>query len=393
MESGEYEFKPKCSRLLLNTTMASQSVTVRDEVLGSSDGSEFQKFKIRRVPVLSGQKLEVREPESPSAGELLLIKNEEGSDAVSTTDNQGRKEIWVRWHETPDFYGSGPRDRHYVLNHLTGDILFGDGISGLIPPVGNGNLRIVCYKSGGGAAGNKAENTIVQLKTTVPYVEKVTNTEASAGGADAETIESLINRAPRTIRHRGRAVTLEDYEDLAMLASPKVARAKCVPLCNLKTDSLSKVSELAGEVSVIIVPRSNVDKPLPSLELIKRVRDDLVANSLPTVNVSVVGPLYVSVQVTVEITLSSMQGASGVEQAVYHKLADFLHPLTGGSDKSGWSFGRKPHKSDFYALIEAVQGVDHISSLSVTETEDLAGAIGTGRFLVYSGEHAVFLHF
>lgn len=393
LESGEYEFRPKFRRLLLNTTMASQSVTIRDEILGSSDGSEAQKFKTRRAPVLSGQKLEVRELEPPSAAELLRIKNEEGSDAVSTTENRGRREIWVRWHETPDFYGSGPRDRHYLLNHLTGDIQFGDGSNGLIPPVGNGNLRISFYKSGGGAIGNRAENTIVQLKTTVPYIEKVTNTEASTGGADTESLESLINRAPRIIRHRGRAVTLEDYEDMAMLASPNVARAKCVPLCNLKADSLSVTPALPGEVSVIIVPRSTVGKPLPSQELINRVQNDLAANSLPTVNVSVVGPLYVGVQVTVEITLSSLEGASAVEQAVYQEIADFLHPLTGGSDKGGWAFGRKPHKSDFYALIESVQGVDHIRTLSVNETEDLAGAMGTGRFLVYSGEHTVFLHF
>ena len=392
MESGEYEFKPKLNRLLLNTTMASQSVTIRDEILGSSDGSENQKFKTRRAPVLSGQKIEVRETEPPPVTEQLNINKEEGNDAIFTTDNKGRKETWVRWHETPDFYGSGPRDRHYVLNHLTGEILFGDGINGLIPPVGNGNLRISFYKSGRGVSGNKAENTIIQLKTTVPYVEKVTNTEAAAGGADAESFESLINRAPRTIRHRGRAVTLEDYEDMAMLASAKVARAKCIPLLKLKDTPLDEKPS-PGEVSVIIVPRSTDDKPLPSLELINRVQDYLQANGLPTVNVSVVGPLYVSVEVAVEIALASMEGASAAEQAVHQKLADFLHPLTGGLDGNGWAFGRKPHKSDFYALIEAVQGVDHIRSLTVAETEDQAGVIDTGRFLVYSGEHTVTLCF
>ena len=44
LEAGEYVYKPKINRLLLNTTMASQSVTIRDETLGSSDGSEIQKF-------------------------------------------------------------------------------------------------------------------------------------------------------------------------------------------------------------------------------------------------------------------------------------------------------------------------------------------------------------
>ncbi len=391
LESGEYEFKPKLNQLLLNTTMASQNITIRDEMFGSSDGSENQMFKTRRAPVLSGQKLEVREPEPPSASEQVVIMKEEGKDAISVIDRRGRKETWVCWHETPDFYGSGPRDRHYILNHLTGDIQFGDGINGLIPPVGNGTLRMSHYKSGGGTSGNKAENTIIQLKTTVPYVEKVTNTEAAEGGADAESLESLVSRAPRTIRHRNRAVTLEDYEDLAMLASPKVARAKCIPLYNLKTDPFAE-DKSPGETSVIIVPHSNDDKPLPSQGLINRVMKYLEEFGLPTVNVSVVGPLYISVNDELEVALISLEGASVVEQAVHQKLTKFLHPLTGGLDGKGWAFGRAPYKSDFYALIETVPGVDYIRFLKV-DPEGHEGIKKKGHFLVYSGVHKITLTF
>jgi predicted phage baseplate assembly protein len=203
----------------------------------------------------------------------------------------------------------------------------------------------------------------------------------------------LLDRAPRTIRHRGRAVTLEDYEDLARLASPAVALAKCVPLRNLIDDPLDAKPIVPGAVSVIIVPRSTEAKPLPSLELINRVQDYLETNGIPTTSVYVVGPLYVRVEVTAEIALVSLEGASAVEQAVYQKLASFLHPLTGGLDGTGWDFGRAPHKSDLYALIEAVPGVDHVRSLTVVEIEDQAGVKATGRFLVYSGTHKISLVF
>ena len=59
--------------------------------------------------------------------------------------------------------------------------------------------------------------------------------------------------------------------------------------------------------------------------------------------------------------------------------------MTGGLDGEGWDFGRRPHESDFYALIEKVPGVDHIKSLDVIEVEDVPGVTLTGRFLVYSG--------
>jgi predicted phage baseplate assembly protein len=390
-EKGEFALAPRLRRTLLNTTMAAQTVTFRNEILGSSDGSSNQKFRATQSPVLPGPRLEVREPEMPSAAELEVIAREEGEDAITIiSDAAGRpKEIWVRWHEAPDFYASGPRSRHYVIDHLTGEIRFGDGLNGLIPPIGAGNLRLARYQIGGGKVGNRAEGTIVQLKTTVPYVDKVTNTEAAAGGADAETTDSLITRSPRTIRHGGRAVTVEDYEDLAMLASPAVARAKCVPLRDLAEDPLGEQPKTLGEVSVIIVPRSTEAKPLPSLELLSRVQDYLEAQSIPTSHVSVVGPLYIRVDVTLEISLVSLEGATAVEQAIQQRLAVFLHPLTGGLDGAGWDFGRRPHRSDLYALIEAVPGVDHIRSLSILEVEDKPDVSDTGRFLVFSGTHTI----
>jgi hypothetical protein len=99
----------------------------------------------------------------------------------------------------------------------------------------------------------------------------------------------------------------------------------------------------------------------------------------------VVGPLYVRVDVTAEVALLSLEGASAVLARLQATVASFLHPLTGGLDGSGWDFGRRPHESDFHALIEAVPGVDHIRALDVIEVEDVAGVTLTGRFLVYSG--------
>jgi predicted phage baseplate assembly protein len=394
-EAGQYTVAPRLRRLLLNTTLAAQTVTIRNETLGSSDGNAGQRFRSTQAPVLFGQRLEVREPEMPSAAELEVITATEGDDAVTLiSDAAGRpREVWVRWHEVPDFYGSSPRDRHYVLDRLTGETRTGDGLNGLIPPPGTGNVRLALYQTGGGSAGNKPAGTIVQLKTTVPYVDKVTNEVDAAGGADGETLESLVERAPRSIRHGGRAVTLEDYEDLAMLASPAVARAKCIPLRNLIDDPLDERPTVRGEVSVIVVPRSREAKPLPTLELLNRVQDYLEARSVPTARVSVVGPLYIRVDVTVEIALASMEGASTVEQATQERLASFLHPLTGGLDGAGWDFGRRVHQSDLYALIENVPGVDHIRSLDVEETEEQPGVRPTGRFLVYSGTHTVGLVF
>ncbi|HEX8920272.1 MAG TPA: putative baseplate assembly protein, partial [Pyrinomonadaceae bacterium] len=315
---GEYQFDPRLRGLLLNTTMGTQAVTIRDETLGSSDGSKNQKFQTTRTPILEGQRLEVREPEIPPANEQDKLTADGVKNALRViTDDTGRpREIWVRWSQMPDFYGSGPRDRHYVLDNLTGEVSFGDGQNGLIPPTGAGNIVMSLYRNGGGANGNKPAGTITQLKTTVPYVEKVINHLSAAGGTDAETKDSLLNRAPRTLRHGMRAVTVKDYEDMAMLASTEVARAKCIPLVNVMTDveggGGDKKLIRNGTVSLIIVPRSFEAKPSPGSELIRRVQDFVGQQSSPVAELIVTGPKYVGINVTVEVALTSLDGASEV---------------------------------------------------------------------------------
>jgi Baseplate J-like protein len=343
-------------RLLLNTTMAIQAQTLHNEILGSSDGTESQTFRTTQAPILDGQHLDVQESNG-----------------------------WIRWQEVTDFYGSTPRDRHYILNHLTGEIRFGDGQQGMIPPTGRGNIRLTRYQTGGGAAGNRNPGAISQLKTTVPFIKAVTNIEAATGGTDAESLESLRDRIPRQLRHRARAVTVEDYQDLAMQASPEVARAKCVPLHNLvvNPEITSETPITPGALSVIIVPNSDAPNPSPSLELINRVQSYLDRRRLPNADLVVVGPEYVRVDVTTEVSLVSLDLASSVEVAVRQTLDRFLHPLTGGLDGNGWDFGREPYKSDLYALLETIPGIDYIRSLSISPIPE------SSQFLVYSGNHTI----
>ena len=128
-----------------------------------------------------------------------------------------------------DFLNSGPLDRHYVLDHIRGEIGFGDSRHGMIPPVGVGNMVATTYRTGGGSSGNRPPGTINSLKTTIPYVERVINFEAAVGGVDAEEESQIPVRGPAFLRHRERAVTREDYEDLAMLASAEVGVRDAYP--------------------------------------------------------------------------------------------------------------------------------------------------------------------
>jgi hypothetical protein len=381
---------PLVRTLLPNTTVAAQTATLIDEQLGSSDATGAQRFRTARAPVMSSPRLEVREP-APLTPEEIKKLQAALDESVVTRDSDSANEVWVRWIEVPDLYASGPTDRHYVIDHVSGESRFGDGVQGRIPPRGTGNVRMARYQTGGGSAGNVAAGTIVQLKRTIAYIDKVTNREAAVGGFGAESGAALRARAPRALRHGGRAAAAEDYEDLARLASPEVARAKCVPLSTLQDEPLG-TDKVPGRVSVIILPGSADAKPLPSAELLARVEAFLLTRCALNAQIQVVGPLYVRVDVDVEVAVTRIEGASQVEQAIRAGLAAFLHPLTGGRDGTGWDFGRQPHVSDLHAVV-AVPGVDHVQRLSFTQVEDSPGVAASGRFLIHSGEHHIKLTF
>jgi hypothetical protein len=375
---GSYRSQPQISLLLLNTVMVRHATQIRNEILGSGDASKNQTLRTSRAPVLEGQRLEVRELEVPSRMEQDKIKQDAGEEALTiVADDAGRQlEVWVLWNQVPDFYGSSAHDRHYVLDYLSGEVRFGDGISGMIPPRAGGNIRMSSYRTGGGVRGNKPAGAISELRTSLPYVERVMNYVASSGGAEAETYDSLVERMPRMIRHGGYAVTYQDYEDLAMLASPEVARARSVRFYD---------KEGVGKVMLVVVPRSSDPSPVPSRELKRRVQEFIDERKSPLVQLTVTSPTYVDVDVAVDIAPASIEMAAALNLDVLERINRFLHPLTGGFNGEGWDFGRQPYESDLYYLIEAIPGVDHIRNLKLAP----AGPIDSEQCLIASGQLAV----
>jgi hypothetical protein len=372
--SGEDKTLPPLHRVALNSVVAVQAMTVTGEVLGSGTGQANQRYRTTQAPMLEGTALSVLE---------VLPRG-----VASASEENGN---WVPWEEVSDFIASGPADRHYVLDRQNGEVRFGNGARGMAPPAGSRNVRLDRYRAGGGASGNIAA---AQLKVPVSVmrdVAAVTNLFAAQGGADSESAQAMLERAPRALRHRQRAVTQQDYEDLALQASTEVARARCVPLQDLLRHPYGTGTDAqdvggAGLVSVMIVPHSDAPRPLPTLELLQRVRAYLRERACAEAAVEVVGPLYLPVNVKVSLTIDSPSYHHVVKQEVLQRLAAYLHPLTGGRGAAGWPWGREPHVSDLYAVLD---GMDHVRDFTLESLEHQPGTDSrtaqTQRFLVCAG--------
>lgn len=389
--AGDYQCSPVLQRVLLNTTLASQVMTLNNEILGSGNGTHNQIFYAARTPILDNPLLEVREPQLPAEAELSRIHREEGKDAVTIIrDAQGQiEEIWVRWHEVNDFLMSNSCDRHFVVERLSGEIRFGDGLKGMLPPLGANNIRLRAYKTGGGTPGNKPVKSISQLRASLPLVASVVNYEAAYGGQDIEDWNSVYNRGSVYLRHRGRAVTVEDYEDLAGNVSWQVARAKCYPNQDLASDSADTVK--AGVVSLVVVPANSQAEPRPNLDLLRRIWKCIDQVREQSSTLIILGPEYVRISVEAVIVPAYELMESDIVNVCQKRLEAFLHPLTGGENSQGWSFGEKPHQSDLYALLESVSGLEYVRSLHIISEEERQGLLESGSFLICSGTHKIHL--
>lgn len=422
---SRFRILPQIQRWLTNTTWATQSTTLRDEILGGSDGNPNQCFYTTQVPILLGHRLEVQESAFLPPGEVSALQQASPDDVTVLYDDIGHIEaIWVRWQEVSDFYDSASRDRHYRLDRITGQIQFGDGQNGKIPPQGRQNIRLAHYRTGVGDHGNLPAHAINQLKTTIPYVDQVNNLEPSAGGAEQESLEQVQNRGPKSLRHRGKAITVQDFEDLTFAASMEIGRVLAIvptfspTTTNPQSGSASSLGPLdsrlwldpskpvadaelvnhnqakagaklqnVGQVQVMIVPYSPLAQPIPSLALVEQVETYLRSRCAPTVKVRVVGPPWVQVSVTATVVPQSLEVADGLAQVVRQRLDQFLHPLTGGMAGQGWPFGREPHESDLYGVIEEIDQVAYVQSLTLKLSPESL----PDHFLVYSGIHSLTL--
>jgi predicted phage baseplate assembly protein len=286
----------------------------------------------------------------------------------------------VQWGRVDDFLDSISTDRHYILDVTSGEIQFGNGVKGMIPPPGVGNIMAE-YTIGGGKAGNVPTGSINTLKSSIHYIDKVMNPAPAESGADAETIEAVMERGPGLINHRNRAVTLPDFERLAAQASTDIRRTKCYTKNNT--------------VHVIVVPDAPGEQPVISQagrERIERYLVERCLNTLLPAGIAVDNPEYCGVHSRITAVPHSIEGAVAAQKAVQEALRRYFHPLTGGTLGTGWQFGRTVRISDLYAFLGSVPEVDHIKDLAIgSSPHALADAdLTIGEYgLVCSGTHRV----
>ncbi len=328
--------------IYLNTVYADRQETVNNEILGSSDGSPNQIFRLKRTPVIEVE-IWVKEQVKPKEEIEFFEEN---------------NYFWVRWKEVEDLDFSCETCRHYQIDKVSGEIKFGDGLKGKIPPKGKDNIK-ANYKTGGGTGGNLPVKSITNLVSSIPYIDKVFNVEPSSGGSEPEKQTDVLERAPKTLRHRNRGINLFDYENITKEISTEIAKLKIIPNLN------SKGQYQTGWITVVILPYSEEGKIEVPRGLLKHIESSLKKKIPVTVRLQVIPPVYGKIEVDLKATTRDFSKFSEIKNSLTEKITEFLNPLKGGTDKTGWDFGQVPCFSDFFTVINSVDGIENIKELKI----------------------------
>lgn len=187
---------------------------------------------------------------------------------------------------------------------------------------------------------------------------------------NGEALESALREATLAVGRLSRAVTCDDFERLARMATDgessekQVQRSLCLPRRDLDASAAEeRRRDRPGHTSVIFIPGD----PWADEQTVQTMRDRLRSYFEPrrllTSRVHVIGPRYLDVGVSIRVAGLPGSSRSAVTSAASRELTRFFHPLAGGPEGLGWPFGRSVFTSDIYRLIENIDGVDFIKAV------------------------------
>jgi hypothetical protein len=346
-------WRPKVRGAYLNAVWASATETLTRELLGSSTGEPRLTVRLARPPVLR-QTLQLRVREPLGSEEVKKLQKEDKRAVLNTVDDLPGN--WVLWKQVVDPSDEPHDARVYALNESTGEIRFGDGRHGAIPPIGVDSIVAFSYQrteSGAGADESVPANTIaarapLNLVSPVEGVEAVVAADHSAGGAPAESDERVLRFGFARVRHRNRVVTLQDIEEVALQSSPDIVQARCLTR--------------GGHLRLVVVMRGK--DPRPTAGQVRELRRLLLSAAPPSLGapnaLRIQGPQVRRLLVELGLRVDTLDHAGELGKAAKQSLAALFDSATGGTDGEGWPLGSNATIDD---IALALHGLPHLLSI------------------------------
>jgi hypothetical protein len=314
---------------VVGTVLAVQGTTQSNEAVAISDGTVNQIYPLLFNPVSAG------------------------SFTVSVDLGLGPQ----AWSSQQSLLNSGPTAQVYttfVDANGVFYIIFGDGVNGYVPPLGS---PIYCtYMINDGATGNVGIGTITQPLSSLVGIVAVTNPQAASGGTDSESLSSIQQNAPASLKTLNRAVTSQDIETLAIQVS------------GVEWASSAQVTYQL--VNLYIAPFGGGPPTTALQDAVAQYVDALV---MANTTVTILPPTYIPIDISVTVVAYSNYGNTTTENVVSSALATLLSlPNTG--------FGARISLGLVYQAILEQPGVNYaiVNGISRETLVTLTGSLTNG---------------
>lgn len=305
-------------------TQTGNDFTVLVEPLGTSSGSILQEYTLSNNPVIGGSVSVFLDNPLYNANALINTVDPlvEWFEVSTLMDAIGTDTAWAQ-----------STDENGVVT-----ISFGDDINGAVPPSG---LNIYAgYRVGGGTVGNLAANQIADIASPLVGVSVASST-AMTGGANAESIDQIRVNAPRAYRTQDRAVTLNDFGNLALGVS-----------------SVSQANAVANTYTNVTVYCTAVGNTTPTQGLLDVVTTYLQDRAMAGATVTAQAASFVPVNI----------GSTGTPVVVgcdprYNPNAiqtKATQAIQGLFDPANVTFGQRMSVSSVYSAVNAIPGVSYV---------------------------------
>jgi len=256
------------------------------------------------------------------------------------------------WTAPLDLLSSGANAKQFVAeteDDGTTSLRFGDGTFGkqVIP----GDTFYASYRVGGGTVGNVGSDTLCRMASYDPGVVgsgilAISNPLPASGGLDPQSLDSVRGSAPYAFNTQERAVTAADYGTMAVAVDPTLVQARGTFRWTGSWNTVFIAADPEGGGTISAAEKQSI---VSGMELYRMAGHD----------VDVDAPVYVSLEIAMQVCMLPGYLAADVQNAVLQVLSN--HALPNGSvgyfapDK--FTFGQPVYLSPLLAAVQQVQGV------------------------------------
>lgn len=308
------------------------------------------------------------EPDSPRAHAASRLRRElvhalKWQSPALWVSEDGRDHLWER---VDSFGASAPDDHHFVLEPSSGEVLFGNGLNGRIPPT---DAEIFMdYRTTAGAAGVVPAGLRWGSGVPPAGTEYGRNLAPSRGGTDAEKPADAGERVRNERSAPTRGVTAGDLEALAR-ATPgtRVAHARALPGFDPARPHMS----IPGHATVVVASHRRPGVFTPAKEtpwFLAAVASHLDDTRLIGDRIHVVGPTYVPLAIELEVQAVPRADLAAVRHRVEGRLSTMLSAST-SRDAPEWRLSRSVYAADVGGELDLLEGVDFVDIVELCRAD------------------------